>query len=153
MDDLTRELIAAGERIAEEWQEKLADGKISVTEIYGLVSTLVIVADGLSKTGNIKHVAVKEAFSYFDRKYEIIKRLDDLIHLPWYIEPFDGKLMRAAVDILIGQAVAMMNTILQKKFSEDETALLDEHHSGEEAADKNVRPTGKPNITMDNDGK
>lgn len=72
MDDLTKELIAAGEKIAEEWKEKLADGKISVSEIYGLVSTLVIVADGLTdaaKAGEIKHKAVKEAFSYFDRKY------------------------------------------------------------------------------------
>ena len=155
MNDLTKKLIEAGEKIAESWKEKLADGKISVTEIFGLVSTMVIVAEGIvgdAKAGHIKHAAVKDAFSYFDRKYKIIKRLDDMIELPWWIEPFDAKLMRAAVDFLIGQAVEMMNTLLQQKFSEDEGALLDEHHTGEEVADKNVRPTRKANFTMDKDG-
>jgi hypothetical protein len=52
---------------------------------------------------------VRDAFEYFDNKYRIIDRIDDLIPLPFFLEPFDSPFLRKLVDFLIGQAVAVFN--------------------------------------------
>ena len=59
--------------------------------------------------GEDKHKLVRDAFEYFDNKFKIIDRIDDLIPLPFFLEPFDGPFLRKLVDFLIGQAVAVFN--------------------------------------------
>ena len=61
---------------------------------------------------------VRDAFEYFDKKYKIIDRIDDLIPLPFFLEPFDGPFLRKLVDFLIDQAVAVFNATIWKE-SED----------------------------------
>jgi len=58
---------------------------------------------------------VREAFDYFDRKYRIIDRIDDLVPLPFFLEPLDGPFIRKVVDFLIGQAVATFNATIWAK--------------------------------------
>jgi len=67
------------------------------------------------QTGIEKHRLVREAFDYFDRKYRIVDRIDDLVALPVFIEPFDGPFLRKVVDFLIGQAVAVFNATIWKE--------------------------------------
>ena len=62
-----------------------------------------------------KHKLVREAFEYFDNKYRIIDRIDDLIPLPFFLEPFDGAFLRKLIDFLIGQAVSVFNATIWAK--------------------------------------
>lgn len=48
-----------------------------------------------------------------EKKDVLVKFLDELIDLPWYLEKFDGP----AIDWLIDYAVAGLNKLLGKKWS------------------------------------
>ena len=99
------------EKVGEDWQE-LFSGEFHLQEVFNLVASLVKAAESVITApgvGDEKHALVREAFEYFDKKYKIIDRIDDLIPLPFFLEPFDGPFLRKLVDFLIGQAVAAFN--------------------------------------------
>ncbi|NQT34547.1 hypothetical protein HQ587_05110 [bacterium] len=114
-------ILAELETVGKDWNE-LFSGQFHLQEIFDLVASLVkateavITAPGL---GADKHRLVREAFEYFDRKYRIIDRIDDLIPLPFFLEPFDGPVIRKVVDFLIGQAVAVFNMTIWAKVEAD----------------------------------
>ena len=99
------------EKVGEDWQE-LFSGEFHLQEVFNLVASLVKAAESVitaPQTGEKKHSLVRDAFEYFDKKYKIIDRIDDLIPLPFFLEPFDGPFLRKLVDFLIGQTVAAFN--------------------------------------------
>jgi len=105
------------ESVGDDWEE-LFSGEFHLQEIFNLVASLVkatesiIITPGSSES---KHKLVCEAFEYFDRKFKIIDRIDDLIPLPFFLEAFDGPFLRKLVDFLIGQAVAVFNRTIWAK--------------------------------------
>ncbi|NQT35037.1 hypothetical protein HQ587_07600 [bacterium] len=102
------------ETVGKDWKE-LFSGEFHLREIFDLVGSLVRTAETIITTpqsGLDKHKLVREAFEYFDRKYRIIDRIDDMIPLPFFLEPFDGKLLRTVIDFLIGQAVSVFNATI-----------------------------------------
>ena len=110
-------ILAEVEAVGKDWQE-LFSGKFQLQEIFDLVGSLVRAAEAVitaPQAGADKHRLVREAFDYFDRKYRIIDRIDNMIPLPFFLEPFDGKLLRGLVDFLIGQAVAIFNMTIWAK--------------------------------------
>jgi hypothetical protein len=111
------QILTEMEKIGKDWQE-LFSGKFHIQEVFNLVSSLVKTAESIitvPSSGESKHLLVREAFEYFDSKYNIIDRIDDLIPLPFFLEPFDGPFLRKVVDFLIGQAVAVFNQTIWSK--------------------------------------
>ena len=105
------QILAEMESVGKDWLE-LFSGQFHIREVFNLVSSLVRTAESIissPNSGEDKHKLVREAFEYFDKKYRIIDRIDDLIPLPFFLEPFDGAFLRKLVDFLIGQAVAVFN--------------------------------------------
>jgi len=104
-------ILAEVEAARQDWEE-LFSGEFRIQEVFDLVGSLVKAAEAVitaPQVGADKHRLVREAFDHFDRKYRIIDRIDDMIPLPFFLEPFDDKLLRMMIDFLIGQAVAIFN--------------------------------------------
>jgi len=119
MNDNTylNQILAEMESVEENWEE-LFSGKFHLQEVFNLVASLVKAAESIvsvPESSEVKHQLVREAFEYFDKKYKIIDRIDDLIPLPFFLEPFDGQFLRKLVDFLIGQAVAVFNKTIWRK--------------------------------------
>ncbi len=115
------QILAEMETVGKDWQE-LFTGEFHLQEVFNLVASLVKAAESVKtapRTGESKHELVHEAFEYFDKKYKIIDRIDDLISLPFFLEPFDGAFLRKLVDFLIGQAVAVFNATIWAKTASD----------------------------------
>ena len=111
------QILAEMETVGKDWQDLLS-GKFHIQEVFNLVSSLVRTAESIitvPSSGEAKHELVKEAFAYFDNKYRIIDHIDDLIPLPFFLEPFDGPFLRKVVDFLIGQAVSVFNQTIWAK--------------------------------------
>ena len=111
------EILVEMDSVGKDWQE-LFSGKFHIQEVFNLVSSLVRTAESIitgPSSGEAKHKLVKDAFAYFDNKYRIIDRIDDLIPLPFFLEPFDGPFLRKVVDFLIGQAVSVFNQTIWAK--------------------------------------
>ena len=105
------QILVEMEAVGEDWQE-LFSGEFHLQEVFNLVASLVKAAESIIITpgsSESKHRLVRDAFEYFDKKYKIIDRIDDLIPLPFFLEPLDGPFLRKLVDFLIGQAVAAFN--------------------------------------------
>ena len=105
------------EAARQDWAE-LFSGEFRIQEIFDLVGSLVRAAEAVitaPQAGANKHRLVREAFDYFDRKYRIIDRIDDMIPLPFFLEPFDNKVLRVVIDFLIGQAVSAFNMTIWAK--------------------------------------
>ena len=114
-------ILAELETVGKDWNE-LFSGQFHLQEIFDLVASLVKATEAVITapgSGADKHQLVREAFDYFDRKYRIIDRIDDLIPLPFFLEPFDGPVIRKVVDFLIGQAVAVFNMTIWAKAEAD----------------------------------
>ena len=110
-------ILAEVEGARQDWQE-LFSGEFRIQEIFDLVGSLVRAAEAIitaPQSGVDKHLLVREAFEYFDRKYRLIDRIDDMIPLPFFLEPFDSKLLRELIDFLIGQAVSVFNQTIWAK--------------------------------------
>jgi len=110
-------ILAEVEAARQDWTE-LFSGEFRIQEVFDLVGSLVRATEAVitaPQTGAEKHKLVREAFDYFDRKYRIIDRIDDMIPLPFFLEPFDGKLLRMMIDFLIGQAVSVFNQTIWAK--------------------------------------
>ena len=110
-------ILAEVEAARQDWAE-LFSGQFRIQEVFDLVGSLVRAAEAVITapgSGEQKHQLVKDAFDWFDRKYRIIDRIDDLIPLPFFLEPFDGAFLRKLVDFLIGQAVAVFNQTIWAK--------------------------------------
>ena len=108
------QILAEMESVGEDWEE-LFSGEFHLQEVFNLVASLVKAAESVMAapdSGEQKHTLVREAFEYFDNKYKIIDRIDDLIPLPFFLEAFDGPFLRKLVDFLIGQAVAVFNVTI-----------------------------------------
>jgi len=102
-------------------RQELFSGEFHLQEVFNLIASLVNAAESIvsiPESGEAKHRLVQEAFEYFDNKYRIIDRIDDLIPLPFFLEPFDGPFLRKLIDFLIGQAVSVFNSTI---WSEDPT--------------------------------
>ena len=113
------QLLAEVKAVGKDWNE-LFSGQFRLQEVFDLVGSLVRAAESIitaPESGADKHQLVHEAFDYFDREYHIIDRIDDLIALPVFIEPFDGPLLRRVIDFLIGQAVSVFNATIWKEES------------------------------------
>jgi hypothetical protein len=111
------QILAEVESVGKDWQE-LFSGKFHIQEVFNLISSLVRTAESIitaPSSGEAKHKLVREAFEYFDNKYRIIDRIDDLLPLPFFLEPFDGAFLRKLVDFLIGQAVSVFNQTIWAK--------------------------------------
>ena len=124
MSEYLDRIIAELKEARDDWDE-LFSGKFSVQEIFDLITSLVQAGEAVitePKTGADKHQLVHDAFDYFDEKYHIIDRLDDLIPLPFFLEPFDGPFIGKLVDFLIGQAVSVLNMTIWG--SDDEPGVL-----------------------------
>lgn len=107
-------ILAELEAIGRNW-DALLTGKFRLQEIYDLVGSLVRAAEAVITapgTGEQKHQLVRDAFDWFDRRYRIIDRIDDLVPLPFFLEPFDAPFFRRVIDFLIGQAVAVFNSTI-----------------------------------------
>ena len=105
------------EAARKDWNS-LFSGKFRLSEVFDLVGSLVRAVEAVITapgSGLEKHELVREAFDYFDRQFHIIDRLDDLVALPFWAEPFDGPFLRKVVDFLIGPAVSAFNTTIWKK--------------------------------------
>ena len=113
LDSILAELDAIGK----DWNELFA-GQFHLQEVFNLVASLVRAAEAViiaPGSGAEKHRLVRDTFEHFDRKYRIIDRIDDLIPLPFFLEPFDGPFLRKLVDFLIGQAVFVFNLTIWAK--------------------------------------
>ena len=111
------QILAEMESVGTDWQELFA-GEFHLQEVFNLLASLVKAAESIvsiPESGEAKHRLVQEAFEYFDNKYRIIDRIDDMIPLPFFLEPFDGPFLRKLVDFLIGQAVAVFNQTIWVK--------------------------------------
>ncbi len=109
-------IIAELKSVSEAWDE-LFTGEFSIREVLDLLGTLVEAAEAVitaPKSGKDKHQLVKDAFDYFDEKYQLISKMDTALVLPWFIEPFDGPILRGAIDLLISMAVAIFNKTIWK---------------------------------------
>ena len=111
------QILVEMESVGDDWEE-LFSGEFHLKEVFNLVASLVKAAESIVLTpqaGEAKHKLVRDAFEYFDNKYKIIDRIDDLIPLPFFLEAFDGPFLRKLVDFLIGQAVAVFNRTIWLK--------------------------------------
>lgn len=102
-------ILAEVEAVGIDWKE-LFSGSFRLQEVFNLVGSLVRAAEALitaPNSGAEKHQLVRDAFDYFDREYHIVDRIDDLVTLPIFLEPFDGPFLRRAIDFMIGQAVSI----------------------------------------------
>jgi len=111
------QLIEDARQLEKDW-DQLFTGKFEVKEIFDLVATLVRLAEAIitaPESGSDKHQLVRDAFYWFDEKFNILDRVDDLIPLPFFLEPWDGPFIRKVVDFLISQAVAVFNATIWKE--------------------------------------
>lgn len=110
-------LIEEANQLGKDWEE-LFSGKFEVKEIFDLIGTLVRLAEAVitaPQSGADKHQLVRDAFNWFDQKYKLLDRVDDLIPLPFFLEPWDGPVIRKVVDFLISQAVSVFNMSIWKE--------------------------------------
>jgi len=111
------QILVEMENVGDDWEE-LFSGEFHLQEVFNLVASLVKAAESIITTpgsSEQKHKLVRDAFEYFDKKYRIIDRIDDLIPLPFFLEAFDGPFLRKLVDFLIGQTVAVFNQTIWAK--------------------------------------
>ena len=110
-------IIKSMNQLGKDWDAVLS-GKFNIKEVFSLITTLVRLAETIiiaPESGADKHQLVREAFDYLDRQYLITKRIDDLVPLPIFLEPFDGAVIRKVIDFLIGQAVSVFNATIWKE--------------------------------------
>lgn len=111
------QLIEEARQLGKDWEE-LFTGKFEVKEIFDLVATLVRLAETIitaPNSGSDKHQLVRDAFYWFDDQFDLLNRVDDMIPLPFFLEPWDGPVIRKVVDFLISQAVAVFNATIWKE--------------------------------------
>lgn len=73
-----------------------------VSEVFAFIETLgEIVGQAENATKENVKETLDQLWKYYNEKFEITKKLDDLIKLPVYLEPFDEK----AIELLIGWAI------------------------------------------------
>lgn len=91
----------------------LIDDKFGWSEIWMVLVALVRAAENIHKdikgAGASKHTLVREVWKELDEKYGLIDKLDDLIHVPFWLEPFDKKLIKILVDVIISGIVTVLN--------------------------------------------
>lgn len=80
-----------------------------VSEVFAFIETLgdiVGTAENATKA-NVK-VTLEKLWEYYNDKFEITTKLDDLIKLPVYLEPFDEKAIELLISWLIPTAVGAL---------------------------------------------
>jgi len=92
---------------------KLLEGDVSIRTIWELLTALVLAAekmyDGIEKSGAEKHKLVRQIWNELEAKYGLLDKLDSMIRLPWWLEPFDKKLLELLIDVLISLIVTVLN--------------------------------------------
>lgn len=73
-----------------------------VEDIVGLISSV----DGITKT-QLK-AEVKEIWAYFNEKYALIDKIDEMLKLPAIVEPFDGMLINEGIKLLLVYGVGAL---------------------------------------------
>jgi len=135
--EIREKLIEAGEALIGGFK-RIAEGeKISAALVFDLICELVITAEFFVegvKRGAVKHEIVRDAFAELDRKCQLCARIDEMIKLPVWLEFLDRRLIRGAINLLIVQAVSMMNrkfTIVDAVSDGELRILLDEKAESE----------------------
>jgi hypothetical protein len=77
-----------------------------IAELLESIAQILILTPNITKS--ILKTALIEVWDYFDEKYSIVDKLDEVIKLPAVLEPFDSIAIRVAVKqaiipIIVGQ--------------------------------------------------
>ncbi len=107
------EILATAGIVVGNIDELLSPKDFNLLQVWEILTAIIRsteeVYSGISKAGSEKHLIVKEIWNELDEKYHIIDRIDDAIKLPWWIESFDGKVIRFMIDQLISLVVTTLN--------------------------------------------
>lgn len=73
-----------------------------IEDLVGLIS----LTEGITKT-QLKG-EVKEIWAYFNEKYGLIDKIDEMLKLPAIVEPFDGMLINEGIKLLLVYGVGAL---------------------------------------------
>jgi hypothetical protein len=111
-------ILADVEKVHGSWDELFA-APFTIAKVCALVNSLVQAAEAIITdpgTGAQKQALVMDAWTYLDDKYNVIGKLDDLVRLPFFLEPFDGPVLRVVVEtVLIPLSVSVFNLTIWRK--------------------------------------
>lgn len=81
----------------------IVSGPFSWKELLAVLVALARAAEQLfgAGAGLEKRAAVQAVLDHLKAEYDLVNKIDDLIKLPFWAEPFDGK----AIDVLLNMAV------------------------------------------------
>ena len=92
---------------------KLLEGEISIKVIWELLTALILgvekIYDGIEGAGKEKHELVRQVWDELEARYGLIDKLDAAIKLPFWLEPFDKKILQMLIDVLISMIVTILN--------------------------------------------
>jgi hypothetical protein len=114
MSEYLEKILADAEQLHGSWDQLFAP-PFKVQEVLTLISVLVRTAEDLIPdpgTGQQKSALVMEAWKYLDGKYHLIDRLDEAIKLPFFLEPFDGMVLRTGMESVVIPLVVTMANLL-----------------------------------------
>lgn len=95
----------------------ILNGGLTAGSIWRALTTLIQEAEiiyGAGK-GQEKHELVRAVWKDLDERYKIVDTLDAAIPAPWYMEPFDGKIIAFSIDMIISIIVTVLNMTIWKK--------------------------------------
>ena len=89
----------------------LLDGEITFKEVWAALGTLIREAEAIYGEGRgaDKHELVRTVWNELDAKYGLLDKLDEAVKLPFWLEPFDGAVMKLGIDMIISGLVAVFN--------------------------------------------
>ena len=78
--------------------------------LYALVKTAELVVVGPGR-GAEKKVIVLAVLEKLKKDHDLVRRIDDAIKLPAYLEPLDGIVINALLPVLVDGIVALLNLL------------------------------------------
>lgn len=104
------------ERLQTKVQPILENG-ITWKEAWQILTALIQEAETIYGAGRgaDKHAVVKQVWEDLDKRYGLIKKLDDAVTLPSFWEMLDYWIFKYAIDLLIMGVVETLNMTVWKK--------------------------------------